>query len=727
MSHAEGGRELDMLRDLAAQTVASTLRADGVVAQQVADALDGRAVERIAAVDGPVPDLLRRLMARNAQVANIVITDSSGQIRLNAVNPSLLYDMADRDFVRFFRGGGGGLFLGGPYERPQGGDPVFGVSAPLRAAGGGLGGMVLVATARSYMEGLYRHPRLFETMVAALVGVDGQVLSATSDESASIDVRNLVRAEIAAGHDRGIVHGTIGPSTDDRSWSMGATAPDSNRDGLFSYRVVPGWSASLLVGVDTVELNARGWWQIVVVMVLLLLVALPLAVLAVVMARRAREQAALLVHWQSRAATRPRAANPLNVRKHAALTTLAAGIAHDLNNLLSVVVSATSMIDEATKDPVVRSATSSLDAAAQQGGDLGRQLLAYGRRQMLLPARFDMNVELARIKPVLEAALLEGGMPTGGERRRGGLTLELDRRALPVQLDPAQLAACMVALLDNARHASDDEVRVVIRTRLTGSRDPDDATPGAEPAAVVEIEDFGCGMNEDVLTRACDPFFTTRGGSTGLGLSVVHGYVHQSGGTIALQSRPNEGTLVSMEFPLVAGRRVTDWPVGAVPARAVRLQATNRSRPLAPSASVLVVDDNDLVRGSLVRRLRQAGYTVLEAPDAVRAREAHAARIDALVTDVVLPGDMDGFALARWFRARNPRLPLVFVSGFMSFRQPELLASDELASFVRKPIDSVELLAVLDGLLAARGEPPGAGIASTQATLAGGSSDDIAG
>ena len=166
-------------------------------------------------------------------------------------------------------------------------------------------------------------------------------------------------------------------------------------------------------------------------------------------------------------------------------------------------------------------------------------------------------------------------------------------------------------------------------------------------------------------------------------------FADRSGGVFEIRSRQTRGTRATLRFPLAS-------------------EAARDPAVLHPSAMaqylgrVLVVDDNAPLRGGIVRRLRQAGLDVLEAEDAEKARTLIAGGIDVLITDIVLPGDTDGAQLAMVARAKDPLVALVFVSGFVSARQPELLASDELASFMRKPLELDTLVAVIDGLLATR-------------------------
>jgi CheY-like chemotaxis protein len=196
-------------------------------------------------------------------------------------------------------------------------------------------------------------------------------------------------------------------------------------------------------------------------------------------------------------------------------------------------------------------------------------------------------------------------------------------------------------------------------------------------------------MAGDVAERAFDPFFTTkpRGEGTGLGLSMVHGFVHQSGGTVQLSSRIGVGTTVQMLFPRAAGQKVGERPAEVRPA------VKRTAMPF-----VLVVDDDEAVRRTLGRLLELRGMQVRSAPSADAAVPMlDEQRFDAVLSDVLMPGEMDGFDLARQARQRN--LPVVLLSGFVGGELPQDLMGDSLVRLLRKPVESATLAREVEALV----------------------------
>jgi signal transduction histidine kinase len=362
---------------------------------------------------------------------------------------------------------------------------------------------------------------------------------------------------------------------------------------------------------------------------------------------------------------------------------LASGMAHDINNLLTVISGgAESLADMYPDDDAVAEETQAILEAVDRGASLTRQVLAYSRRQALRPAVFDAAREIERNRLMLIHAA--GSATT--------LTLDLTSDATPVWVDQTQFLTALINLIANARDASGRDPRITLRV-ATVPRPPDEGpTAGPAPAVLVEIADNGSGMTSEVASRAFDPFFTTkpRGEGTGLGLSMVHGFVHQSGGTLRLLSTRGVGTRVRLFFPLATS-------IAAV-------EATEAPRPAPPRRTltprVLVVDDDDAVRRMLGRMLELRGLLVDTAPNAMTAiQRLRDQRFDAVLSDVLMPGDLDGLDLARW--ARQSGLPVLLVSGFVGGELPRDLLNDPGVRLVRKPADSALLAKELRDLVQA--------------------------
>jgi CheY-like chemotaxis protein len=262
-----------------------------------------------------------------------------------------------------------------------------------------------------------------------------------------------------------------------------------------------------------------------------------------------------------------------------------------------------------------------------------------------------------------------------------------------VKVDPEALQACLMALLRNAADAAGARAEITLEIERVFEVSLQQVS--------LTVDDAGPGMDSATLAQAMEPGFSkaASGRRLGLGLSAASGFARQSGGKLTLHSTAGMGTRARLVLPLLADAA---GGAEAAPVIVAPPEARPNSRAPARPKRVLLVEDNAPVRDSIARRLRADGYEVVEAvtiPD-VLAFVVHG--VDVMVTDIVLSDAVDGWTLATRARELNPTLPLVFMSGFMTSRQPELLSGNELASFVRKPVNGVELNTVIAGLLALR-------------------------
>ena len=341
-------------------------------------------------------------------------------------------------------------------------------------------------------------------------------------------------------------------------------------------------------------------------------------------------------------------------QKMEAVGQLTGGLAHDFNNLLAIIIGNLDLLLEirsgdAVADELVRDALE----AALRGADLTRRLLAFARRQPLRPERCDINDVVGRIVKLLTRTL--------GENI--SIELALAAEVWPVVIDKAQFEAVIANLATNARDAMPKGGRLVIDTR-NGRLDQSYAAAHAEVTpgdyVVIEVTDSGCGIPSDRLPRIFEPFYTTKeqGKGTGLGLSMVFGFMKQSGGHISVYSEPGKGTTFRLYLPRFEEAMVQALPVADEPA----------SR--GGNEAILVVEDNAGLRRIVVRQLRDSGYHVLEAPDAdvAMAILEGPEPIHLLLTDIVMPGTMDGRDLARTAVRRRPLLRVLLTSGFPDAR-----------------------------------------------------------
>jgi PAS domain S-box-containing protein len=371
--------------------------------------------------------------------------------------------------------------------------------------------------------------------------------------------------------------------------------------------------------------------------------------------------------------------------KMEAMGQLTGGVAHDFNNLLTVISGNLEMLERRVRTEDERELLREAQEATQLGAQLSRRLLAIGRRQALNP------------KPVDLSALVGGTVDL--LRRSLGESVEVETRlaaGLPLtSADPGQVENALLNLAINARDAMPEGGRLTIETApviIDADNAVDDPELTAGSYVMLAVSDTGSGMTAAVLSRAFEPFFTTKeeGSGSGLGLSMVFGFVKQSGGHVRLYSEVGHGTTVRLYLPVDQASAAADD--ATADAGASRRGAGER---------VLVVEDRDRVRRLTVRRLSELGYASLEAESgpAALALLDRGESVDLLFTDVVLPGGMTGIELAQRVHARRPGLKILFTSGFT---EPDKLREGVLtvkAGWLAKPYGIGELQAKLQELL----------------------------
>ncbi|WP_448143635.1 PAS domain-containing protein [Stenotrophomonas bentonitica] len=344
-------------------------------------------------------------------------------------------------------------------------------------------------------------------------------------------------------------------------------------------------------------------------------------------------------------------------QKIEAVGQLTGGIAHDFNNILTVIagnVEYAKLLTERLGD-VADGSTRALDNALKgvmRAANVTQRLLAFSRRQPLRNMPVDLNAQVRDMEDMLHRSL--------------GELVQLEIVHHPdiwcVEVDPSQLEASVLNLAVNARDAMPEGGRLVIE--VDNAHLDDDFTaqnPDVPPGhyAMLRVKDTGHGMSAETLTRVFEPFFTTKevGRGTGLGLSMVYGFVKQSGGHVLVDSAPGAGTSITLLFP----RSAAELPQAG--------QTEHRGLggyEMQEEATVLVAEDNDDVRAYTVDTLRQLGYRVLEAHDgasAMRLLERTDVDVDLLFSDIVMPG-MSGWELAKRALAHKPALRVLFTSGY---------------------------------------------------------------
>jgi len=338
-------------------------------------------------------------------------------------------------------------------------------------------------------------------------------------------------------------------------------------------------------------------------------------------------------------------------QKMEAVGQLAGGIAHDFNNLLTVISSYTAMaLETLPEGAALASDLAEVRAAAERAADLTRQLLAFGRKQLLQPRRLDTNATVADVAGMLRRVIGEDIV----------FQLELGHDLWPILADPGQLSQVLMNLAVNARDAMPKGGTLRLATDNTtvvpDVHDESDLAPG--DYVMIVVEDSGTGIEPTVLPHVFEPFYTTKapGHGTGLGLATVYGIVKQSGGYVSVDSMVGEGTRFTVLLP-----RATEAPVES--------SERPRQKVRGGSERILLVEDEKAVRRAVSRMLQSFGYDVLEASsvadalDVAAQADASDTRVHLVLTDVVMR-DEGGRALGERLAAFWPGIPLVYMSGY---------------------------------------------------------------
>jgi PAS domain S-box-containing protein len=371
---------------------------------------------------------------------------------------------------------------------------------------------------------------------------------------------------------------------------------------------------------------------------------------------------------------------------------LAGGVAHDFNNLLTALLGHASLLEEDDRLPAdVKAQVAEMRRASERAAGLTGQLLAFARRQVTVPKVVDLNELTRGIEQLLHRVLGED------VQLRTSLGPTLGR----VRIDPGQMEQVLVNLAVNARDAMPDGGRLTIQTanRRAGSRRVFDPISGTGEHVEIAVTDTGHGMNDEVQSRIFEPFFTTKavGKGTGLGLAVCHGIIREAGGRIDVESVVGHGTTFRLRLPVSGAELLESDPA-----------VGERQPGHGEGEAVLVVEDEGQVRDLIGRVLTGDGYRVVAAASAEEALTLlrnEPARIEAILTDVVLPG-ISGPRLADLLRQRYPAIRILFMSGFTDEDQEARRAEWAQDCFLQKPFSAEVLRARVRSLLDTTLVPP---------------------
>ena len=374
-------------------------------------------------------------------------------------------------------------------------------------------------------------------------------------------------------------------------------------------------------------------------------------------------------------------------QKMEAMGQLTGGVAHDFNNLLTVILgNAEHLAEKLVAHKELHGIAESIATAAERGSDLTRSLLAFARKQPLMPRDIDIGQKIVGMEQLLRRTL--------GEHIE--CDFRLDENLWQASVDPGQLASALLNLVLNARDAMPSGGKLTVEVQNTSLGESDvDVNGQARPGdyVMVAVTDTGTGMTAEVAGRAFEPFFTTKevGKGTGLGLSMVYGFAQQSGGSMQIRSEPGHGTAVRLFFPRVATPQASAAPSAGQPAKP------------SGSETILVVEDDDMVRGYVEGELKALGYRVIVTRDAPAALAILRGpeKIHLLFTDVVMPGGMFGTELAKEAACLRPDLKILLTSGHTEHPVDAIDGGGREVRILNKPYRRHDLAATLRSVLKA--------------------------
>ena len=656
--------------------------------------------ERLHSVDWSHPsdvadlhEFLVQLTLDAKQVAAITVMDAQGKMRASSRddpgNPSV--DLADRDYFKVLKAHEQPLpFVSHSVIGRQSGEPVFNTAQRTwTRQPGTFDGVVAISVRRAYFEDFYRDIEKEFDHLVLLTRDDGSVLASEPRRDLTrLPSNGLYRLALEAPTNGLLLRPSI----------FDGTKRIFGYEKIGSYPVVIGFGVTWEAALAPWWRNIIGYGLVAFLSSLTLLgvsgIAIRHSVLEENATRNWRDTAALL---QSEMAERQRVEEQLRqAQKMEAIGRLTGGVAHDFNNLLTIVIGSLDMLARrmTDADPRHRDLVRNAIDGATRAAALTARLLAFSRQHPLDPKPIDANA-------------LVGGMSNLMQRSLGetvAMEVVLAGGLWTTFADPNQLENALINLCVNALDAMPEGGKLTIETAnavLDGDYAARHADVSAGQYVVVSVTDSGTGMSRDTSKRAFDPFFTTKpvGKGTGLGLSQVYGFTKQSGGHASIYSEIGHGTSIKLYLPRLRGEVVAPPPED---------EPTVEGSAVRPvDATILIVEDEDLVRRFSAAALRETGYKVLEAASGVEGlqRLQENPEIVLLFTDVVLGGAMNGRELADRAVALRPDLPVLFTTGYTKNAIIHHGKLDDGVNFLGKPFTAAALAAKIEALLRALANP----------------------
>ncbi len=655
-----------------------------VVADHIGEIVLGRSDEAVRADEPAIHQRLKALSNRFEQILDIlVISGSGGLLASGSSFPVPDLDASNQDYLRYFRDSK--LDKSRTYisqvSRERATDQPFFQIARMRpeAAPDSFNGVTVISVASLYFTKFYREAAANRFAAMGLTRADGTLLArhpSTTTPLEQVPLSENFRRIVHDQPEQGIIE---------------AVSPLVGVERLNAYRRLPNHPVYVTVSIDRSAIV--GEWRAAMAQHLIFGLPATLALLALsLLALRFTKQGNKTLKQLRLEVTRREAAEAQfrQAQKMEAVGRLTGGIAHDFNNLLTIVGGNIELLQRRLTNPeprVVRAIDTALEGLAR-AAKLTHRLLAFSRQQPLEPVNVDVHKLIVGMSDLLRRAL--------GETI--SLEIVLAGSLWRTHIDPNQLENTVLNLVLNARDAMPEGGKITIETSNIRLDDAyaaanDQVTPGQY--VMVAVSDTGTGMTPEVMAKAFDPFFTTKpiGIGTGLGLSQVYGFIKQSEGHVKIYSEVGHGTTIKLYLPRLQG----DTDRAEEPA----IEQPSQVARTVPNQTVLVVEDDLLVRRFSVEVLEEAGYRVLAAEDGLRglALLKEHPDIRMLFTDVVLGGEMNGRKLADEAVKVRPNLSVLFTTGYTHNAIVHHGRLDEGINFIGKPFTAAALIAKVEQIL----------------------------
>ncbi|HWK01159.1 MAG TPA: ATP-binding protein [Xanthobacteraceae bacterium] len=661
-------RELGILHEQTRNIFQSAAFALNVVDQITED----MSADAIRASERSLHEKLKRIDNTNRFIESLWILDEKG----NALVTGSAYPLpagsnySDRDYFYANQEQDRGVYIGEVFKpRVRIAEPVFSVSRRLHPEKGGFRGVIEASIS----------PAIFQTFFTQLSPpADGYYALVREDGSF------LARYPSLEGRLGGSTRIAEAARTNSQSGMFTVVSVLDGIERKIGYRKIEDYPVYAMAGIKTSALFSE--W--VSTMAAHLIFGIPATALLFAVTGLTLQRTRRLYRETERRAQAEEALR--HSQKMEAIGQLTGGVAHDFNNLLTIIIGNLDLAQRALSkggaDTMTRLETFVKNAmqGARRAASLTQRLLAFSRRQPLEP------------RPVRPDKLVQGMADM--LRQSLGETYEIEivgaAGLWQVEVDPVQLESAILNLAVNARDAMPGGGKLTVETSNTFldenyAREHSEVTAGQY--VQISVTDTGKGMSAETLDKAFEPFFTTKaaGEGTGLGLSQVYGYAKQSGGHVKIYSEPGEGTTVKIYLP-----RLTD---GELPAHEIVRENPGDGQ----GEIILVVEDDEDVRGYVVDILREMNYRVFDAPDAasaVKIAEREEGKIDLLLTDVVLPGN-NGRQLAEELQSRYAHIKALFMTGYSRNAIVHQGRLDRGVALIQKPLTQVSLAAKIREVL----------------------------